>query len=520
MLKSISSKRIMELALSIAAAIVVFFALGISASAETYKAIQIDVPRISQRPNTGDCAIASMATIEAYCHGLPSGDYNSAAYRAVYSANGYSVSANWSKLGYNPIDSFNMQVLYDQLKTGYPVIVHRTSQHYSVVYGYDGSTSSLEMSGFKVVDVDDSYNSTTAYKRLDSWKGGNSIDRVVVRLNGLAISTNTLKINGNHPAENTTAGSKFTPYGMVVSGSPITNVTVAVSNSSGKAVQTFSATPNATSFSLSQAGSNINISSLQTGSYIYSVYAKNSAGETKTVKYGFGVGKASAPEVGDNTDVPKPPVITKVSYKVIIKGDPSLNMRKSADINSEKITSIPKGEVVEITAECDGWGMASYKGYVGWISLNYTEKYSEANTNPIVDPIIDPALPVPEKIRYARVTVSTSIKTTKFIFASNVTSVPNNAILTVVSTEGNWLKVIYNGKEGYISSSLCITGLFDVDFNGAINSSDALIVLESAIGKRKLSASEIEVADTNADGIVNSSDALTILCVATGEKKF
>lgn len=520
MQKSISSKRILELALSVAAAIVVFFALGVSASAETYKAIQIDVPRISQRPGTGDCAIASIATIEAYCHGLPSGDYNSAAYQAVYSANGYSISANWSKLGYNPIDSFSMQMLYDQLKTGYPVIVHRTSQHYSVVYGYDGSTSALEMSGFKVVDVDDSYNSTTAYKRLDKWKGGSSIDRVVVRLNGLAISANKLKINGNHPAESTAVGSKFTPYGMVTSGSAITNVTVAVSTSAGKAVQTFTASPNSTSYSLSQAGSKINISALQTGSYIYSVYAKNSAGETKTVKYGFGVGSASAPAVGDNTDVPKPPVIKKVSYKVVINADPSLNLRKSADINSEKITTIPDGEIVEISAECDGWGMANYKGYAGWIYLSYTEKYTEANTKPIVDPVVDPVIPVPENIRYARVTTATSIKTTKFIFASNVVSVPQNAILRVVTSEGSWLKVIYNGKEGYITSSLCIAGVFDIDFNGTVNSSDALLVLEASIGKRKFSASEIEVADSNGDGVVNSSDALTILGVATGEKKF
>lgn len=520
MVKSISSKRILEFALAIVATVVVFFAFGVSASAKTYKAIQIDVPRISQRPGTGDCAIASMATIEAYCHGLPSGNYNSAAYQAVYSTNGYTISASWPKLGYKPIDSFSMQTLYNQLETGYPVIVHRTSSHYSVVYGYDGNTSALELSGFKVVDVDDSYNSTTAYKRLDKWKGSTSIDRMVVRLNGIAIPAITLKINGNHPAESTPSGTKFTPYGMVTSGSSITNVTVAVSNSAGKAVQTYSATPKAKSFSLSQASGKIDISALQTGSYIYSVYAKNSLGETKTAKYGFGIGSASAPNVNDNTDVPKPLVITKVSYKVVIKADPSLNIRKSADINSEKITSIPYGEIVDITAECNGWGLASYKGYAGWISLNYTEKYNEANTKPIVDPVVNPEIPVPETIRYARVTTATSLKRTKFIFASNVVSVPKNAILTVISSESGWLKVLYNGKEGYIASSLCIARVFDIDFNGVVNSSDALIVLEASIGKRKLSASEIEVADSNGDGVVNSSDALTILAVATGEKKY
>ena len=60
--------------LSLAATIVIFFAMSLSASAAAYPSVKLDVPRISQTPGRGDCAIASMATVEAYCHDLPSGE--------------------------------------------------------------------------------------------------------------------------------------------------------------------------------------------------------------------------------------------------------------------------------------------------------------------------------------------------------------------------------------------------------------------------------------------------------------
>ena len=219
MTKTPSIKKMMKFVLSFAATLVILFAVGISASAaESYPEIRLNVPRISQQVGHGDCAIASLATVEAYCHGLPSGNSDSVAYQAVYSANGYSVSATWSKLGYKTIEGFDMKTAYNQLKTGYPIIVRRSSPHYSVVYGYDGNTSKLELSGFLIVDVDDSYNSSTAYMRLDKWVRG-SLDRMVVRQNGLAISTSGLKITNNHPAQNTAKGESFTAYGTVVSGS-------------------------------------------------------------------------------------------------------------------------------------------------------------------------------------------------------------------------------------------------------------------------------------------------------------
>ena len=509
MVKNVSSKRIISFALSVITVIAVFMSFGMSASAETYNKIKYDVPRISQRPNTGDCAIASMATVEAYCYGLPSGDYNSEAYKAVYSTNGYSISAMWSTLGYEPVEYFDEQIAYNQLKTGYPVIVHRSSSHYSVIYGYDGSTTKLELSGFLICDVDDSYSNTSALKRLDSWKGGYSLDRMIIRKGGLALTSKSLTITGNHPAANHEKGAKFTPDGMIVSKNTVTDVSVTVKSSTGNAVQTFTAKPNAKSFRYDSL-KGIDISTLGVGNYVYSVSAKDSSGAKKTSDFSFKVVSKGYTPPDDK------PVIKKVSYKAVVTADPSLNLRNSASIDSAILKSIPKGEVLNITAECNDWAMTTYKGYSGWVSMKYLGKYVE----PVIDPVINPTDPITMSVKYGRVTSSTSIKGSKSLLGSNVCSVAKNDVLRIASADGSWLKVSFKGKEGYLPEMFCVVGLFDVDLNSSINSADALCVLEHTIGKKKLSGTVFKVADTNGDGKVNSLDALAVLQVAVGEKTY
>lgn len=514
MVKKYSPKKVIKFILSLALAVAISVSFGMGAGAETYYKIKFDVPRISQRPYTGDCAIASMATVEAYCYGLPSGDYNSTAYQAVYAANGYSVSAMWSQLGYETIEYFDKQIAYNQLKLGYPVVVHRGSSHYSVIYGYDGSSTSLELSGFLVCDVDDSYNSTTAYKRLDSWAGGYGLDRMVIRRNGLVITSNGLRITSNHPSAYHEKGTKFVPYGTVASSSTLTNVTVTVTTSTGNAVQTYNTNPKSTSYRLSSIG-NINISSLAIGNYTYTITAKDSSGATKTFEFDFKVvSNAYIP-----ADEDEKPVIKEVNYKAVVTADPSLNLRTSASVDSSSITSIPKGEVITVTAECNGWAMTTYKGHSGWVSLQYLDEYVEPVVDPIVDPV-EPVDPIVLTVKYGRITSKAYLRSAKFIFSSTVAQVQANDIVRVISADGSWLKVSYSGKEGYIPASLVVVGLFDVDCSNSINSADALCVLEHAIGKKTLTDTPLAVADINGDGKVNSLDALEILRVATGEKTY
>lgn len=57
----------------------------------------------------------------------------------------------------------------------------------------------------------------------------------------------------------------------------------------------------------------------------------------------------------------------------------------------------------------------------------------------------------------------------------------------------------------------------DVNSDNAVNSNDALLVLQYSTGTKSFNATQKALADPNADGKINSSDALEILRYATGE---
>ena len=69
-----------------------------------------------------------------------------------------------------------------------------------------------------------------------------------------------------------------------------------------------------------------------------------------------------------------------VNYKVKINTESGVNMRSSAKVTkTNKVYSIPNGETVTITKESGKWGYTSYKGYKGWISLEYTKKVASGS---------------------------------------------------------------------------------------------------------------------------------------------
>ncbi len=58
----------------------------------------------------------------------------------------------------------------------------------------------------------------------------------------------------------------------------------------------------------------------------------------------------------------------------------------------------------------------------------------------------------------------------------------------------------------------------DIDGNGAINSGDALLVLQHSVKLITLNSSQQKAADMNNDSKINSSDALAILMIAVNKK--
>ena len=168
-------KRVVSLML---AALFVFLPFVISnqnnleaTAAERYPAISaIKIPRIAQTDHKS-CNLCSQASVEAYIQGTYAGinfeygtDYpmTTQLFVDMKSQNGGSVG--WSstlnkKYGYTRSTEFSLSTVYDLLREGKPVIIYvesatdNSSNHGSVIIGYNGSSTTLEESGFTVMEI-------------------------------------------------------------------------------------------------------------------------------------------------------------------------------------------------------------------------------------------------------------------------------------------------------------------------------------------------------------------------------
>lgn len=73
-----------------------------------------------------------------------------------------------------------------------------------------------------------------------------------------------------------------------------------------------------------------------------------------------------------------------------------------------------------------------------------------------------------------------------------------------------------DGKVKVAETNISLQKKGDIDSNGKINSTDALVILQSAVGKVTLSKEQKSIADVNKDGKINSTDALMILQFTVG----
>lgn len=264
-------------------------------SSQIYHNIDMSAAVLASRTNqqvSGDCAVVSMATVEAYMYGATSTADKNTVYNALVSKNGDNDYAYWSNCGYVSYSSINWTTVYNQLSKGYPVIVHRPAtsskvQHWAVVAGYKGSTTTLETDKFIIVDVYHGSGGTDIYTSA-SWASGTSIDRMVTRKNGISItSLSGIKMAINHPAAVHQYGEGHGVYGYVTSNINLTSVQVTVTNTgTGTVVYNKTITPNAKSYLIYNLDSEMTFAKWAKGKYSYTVTAKT-ASSSRTYQYAF-----------------------------------------------------------------------------------------------------------------------------------------------------------------------------------------------------------------------------------------
>ena len=133
-----------------------------------------------------------------------------------------------------------------------------------------------------------------------------------------------------------------------------------------------------------------------------------------------------------------------------------VNVRREADTSSEKLGSLEKGTAISRTGIEGDWSVVNYGGVPGYIKTEFlTTEQPQADTTTDTSSNQSEATGSLAEGTVITLTESTNIRSDMSETASKVgTAFSGEKVTVVMSYAEGWTKVTWNGKTGYIKTSL------------------------------------------------------------------
>lgn len=133
-----------------------------------------------------------------------------------------------------------------------------------------------------------------------------------------------------------------------------------------------------------------------------------------------------------------------------------VNVRREADTSSEKLGSLEKGTAISRTGIEGDWSVVNYGGVPGYIKTEFlTTEQPQADTTTDTSSNQSEAAGSLAEGTVITLTESTNIRSDMSETASKVgTAFSGEKVTVVMSYAEGWTKVTWNGKTGYIKTSL------------------------------------------------------------------
>ena len=127
----------------------------------------------------------------------------------------------------------------------------------------------------------------------------------------------------------------------------------------------------------------------------------------------------------------------------------SLNVRSGASTSASIIGTLKNGAKVEITGESGNWYKINYSGKVGYVSKDYVKKGTTPQSQP--KPEEKPQTETKVTGTVTGITTTLNIRSGASTSASIIGTLKNGAKVDITGESGNWYKINYNGRVGYVS---------------------------------------------------------------------
>ena len=127
----------------------------------------------------------------------------------------------------------------------------------------------------------------------------------------------------------------------------------------------------------------------------------------------------------------------------------SLNVRSGASTSASIIGTLKNGANVDITGESGNWYKINYSGKVGYVSKNYVKKGTTPQSQP--KPEEKPQTETKVTGTVTGITTTLNVRSGASTSASIIGTLKNGAKVDITGESGNWYKINYNGRVGYVS---------------------------------------------------------------------
>src|SRR5699024_3319637 len=121
----------------------------------------------------------------------------------------------------------------------------------------------------------------------------------------------------------------------------------------------------------------------------------------------------------------------------------SVNFRKGPGTNYSVIRSFSKGTQVNFISKENDWVKVNYNGTVGYVFSKYVSDKTNTDDNTYITKYVTGN--------------SVNVRTGPSTSYTSIMKLNKGNKVEYISSSGNWSKIMYNGKSGYISSQLYLT---------------------------------------------------------------
>lgn len=163
------------------------------------------------------------------------------------------------------------------------------------------------------------------------------------------------------------------------------------------------------------------------------------------VKYGSKTGWVSSSYLKNKTTVVtnQQTVASSTAKAIKYKTTSNLNMRSGASTKNSIVTTIPKGKEVTYVSKSGNWYKVKYGSKTGWVSSSYLKKVTTSSDNTTVTSV---------NINF-KTTANLNMRASAANNGKLIVTIPKGKIIKATSKNGNWYKVKYGSKTGWVSAS-------------------------------------------------------------------